>query len=49
MIFELLRAEYDPVPEPNDPGVASVYLQCISEPNANRGVCKDRAEWFGGL
>jgi hypothetical protein len=35
------------VPQPSDPGVASVYLQCISEPNANRDVCQGRAEWFG--
>ena len=34
------------IPEVNDPGIASVYLQCISAPNANRGVCKARAEWF---
>jgi hypothetical protein len=34
------------VPGANDPGIASVYLQCISAPNANRGVCKARAEWF---
>jgi hypothetical protein len=33
--------------EANAPGIASVYLQSIHEPNANRGVCKDRAEWFG--
>jgi hypothetical protein len=31
----------------SDPGVASVYLQCISEPDANRDVCQGRAEWFG--
>jgi hypothetical protein len=37
---------YQHIPNANAPGIASVYLQCISEPNANRGVCKDRAEWF---
>jgi hypothetical protein len=30
----------------NGPGISSVYLQCISEPDAHRSVCKARAEWF---
>ena len=34
------------IPEVNGPGIASVYLQCIEEPNANRRDCEARAEWF---
>src|SRR5262249_21548457 len=30
----------------NAPGIASVYLQCISGPNAHRSVCQAKAEWF---
>jgi hypothetical protein len=37
---------FQQVHQANDPGIASVYLQCISQPNPNRGVCKARAEWF---
>ena len=35
------------VPEVNAPGIASVYLQCIREPNAKRRECRAKAEWFG--
>src|SRR5262249_15954889 len=35
------------VPEVNAPGIASVYLQCIQEPNAKRRECRAKAEWFG--
>jgi hypothetical protein len=34
------------LPRADDIGIASVYLQCISEPEANRGVCQNRVEWF---
>jgi hypothetical protein len=30
----------------NAPGIASVYLQCIGEPHADRRECRARAEWF---
>jgi hypothetical protein len=33
-------------PETNAPGIASVYLHCITEPEAHRSACKSRAEWF---
>jgi hypothetical protein len=35
------------VPEVNAPGIASVYLQCIREPNAKQRECRAKAEWFG--
>ena len=35
------------VPNVNAPGIASVYLQCIGQPNAKRRECRARAEWFG--
>ena len=35
------------VADVNAPGVASVYFQCIGEPNAKRRECRARAEWFG--
>jgi len=38
---------YQHVPNVNAPGIASVYLQCIEEPNAKRRECRARAEWFG--
>ena len=38
---------YQHVPNVNAPGIASVYLQCIGEPNAKRRECRARAEWFG--
>jgi hypothetical protein len=38
---------YQHIPGVNAPGVASVYLQCIGEPNAKRRECRARAEWFG--
>jgi len=37
---------FQSAPEANASGIASVYLQCISEPNAHRSACKARAEWF---
>ena len=38
---------YQHVPNVNAPGIASVYLQCIGQPNAKRRECRARAEWFG--
>jgi hypothetical protein len=38
---------YQHLPNVNAPGVASVYLQCIGEPNAKRRECRARADWFG--
>jgi hypothetical protein len=38
---------YQHLPSVNGPGIASVYLQCIGEPNAKRRECKARADWFG--
>jgi hypothetical protein len=29
------------------PGIASVYLQCIAEPDSHRSVCEARAKSFG--
>jgi hypothetical protein len=34
------------LPQPDDLGIASIYLQCINEAEADRGVCQNRAEWF---
>ena len=34
------------VPQRNDPGIESIYLQCITEAAAKRDVCQHRAEWF---
>jgi hypothetical protein len=30
----------------HQPGIVSVYLQCIGEPDAHRSVCKAKAELF---
>jgi hypothetical protein len=38
---------YQHIPEVNSPGIASIYLQCIGQPNAKRRECRARAEWFG--
>jgi hypothetical protein len=38
---------YQHIPNANVPGIASVYLQCIGQPNAKRRECRARAEWFG--
>src|SRR5262249_4437586 len=31
---------------PQQPGIASIYLQCITEPNSHRSVCNARANSF---
>ena len=34
------------LPEATGPGIASVYLQCIAEPNVVRDNSRAKAEWF---
>ena len=34
------------LPEANGPAIASVYLQCITQPKAVGDNCKAKAEWF---